>query len=72
MSLENQIETLDSGAEHSTSRITQIYAEKMHAARSTRSMQGERRVVTILFCDVSGSTQIAGSLDPEVWAEIMH
>lgn len=32
----------------------------------------ERRVVTILFCDVAGSTSIAEQLDPEEWAEIMH
>jgi predicted ATPase/class 3 adenylate cyclase len=34
-------------------------------------VQGERRVVTILFCDVAGSTAIAEQLDPEEWAEIM-
>lgn len=72
MSEKNHIETVNSEVEHPTQRIPQIYAEKMHAARSTRSMQGERRVVTILFCDVTGSTQMAGNLDPEIWAEIMH
>ena len=35
-------------------------------------MQGERRVVTMLFCDVEGSTAAAESLDPEEWAEIMN
>ena len=34
-------------------------------------MRGERRVVTILFCDVTGSTAMAERLDPEEWAEIM-
>lgn len=34
-------------------------------------MQGERRVVTVLFCDVTGSTSMAEQLDPEEWAEIM-
>ena len=29
---------------------------------------GERRVVTILFCDVKGSTTMAEKLDPEEWA----
>jgi class 3 adenylate cyclase/tetratricopeptide (TPR) repeat protein len=33
---------------------------------------GERRVCTILFCDVRGSTAIAERLDPEDWAEIMN
>ncbi len=47
-------------------------AAQRRAARESRSMQGERRVVTILFCDVSGSTAMAGQLDPEEWAEIMN
>src|SRR5579859_861759 len=35
------------------------------------ALAGERRVVTILFCDVRGSTAMAGKLDPEEWAGIM-
>ncbi len=33
---------------------------------------GERRVVTILFCDVKGSTAMADTLDPEDVMEIMN
>lgn len=40
--------------------------------RSSRSVEGERRIVTILFCDVKGSTAMAEHLDPEEWAEIMN
>jgi class 3 adenylate cyclase len=36
-----------------------------------RSASGERRVVTILFSDVQGSSAMAEALDPEDWAEIM-
>ena len=36
------------------------------------SMEGERRVVTMLFCDVKGSTAAASQLDPEDWAEIIN
>jgi class 3 adenylate cyclase/tetratricopeptide (TPR) repeat protein len=32
----------------------------------------ERRIVTILFADVTGSTSIAEQLDPEEWTEIMN
>jgi class 3 adenylate cyclase/tetratricopeptide (TPR) repeat protein len=39
---------------------------------SPRIVGGERRVITILFCDVVGSTHLAGQLDPEEWAEIMN
>ncbi len=36
------------------------------------SVAGERRIVTILFSDVTGSTALASRLDPEEWAAIMN
>ena len=45
---------------------------RLEAARSTRAGAGERRIVTILFCDVKGSTAAASQLDPEEWAEIIN
>jgi class 3 adenylate cyclase len=36
------------------------------------SSAGERRMVTILFCDVVGSTTLAEQMDPEVWTRIMN
>ncbi|MDX1659055.1 MAG: adenylate/guanylate cyclase domain-containing protein [Nitriliruptorales bacterium] len=33
---------------------------------------GERRTVTMLFCDVKDSTATAEKLDPEAWTVIMH
>lgn len=45
---------------------------KLESARAGGSMAGERRVVTMLFCDVQGSTAAAGALDPEDWAEIIN
>ncbi|MGB8647724.1 MAG: adenylate/guanylate cyclase domain-containing protein [Anaerolineae bacterium] len=47
-------------------------ATKLEAARVSRSVEGERRIVTILFCDVKGSTAMAEKLDPEEWADIMN
>lgn len=44
---------------------------KLQTARDRRAMVGERRVVTVLFCDVAGSTEMAERLDPEVWADVM-
>ena len=35
-------------------------------------MVGERRVVTMLFCDVRGSTAAAEQMDPEDWGEIIN
>ena len=45
---------------------------KLAAARAGGGMAGERRIVTMLFCDVTGSTAAAQNLDPEEWAEIMN
>jgi len=45
---------------------------KLEAARASHSKEGERRIVTILFCDVTGSTSMAEKLDPEEWTVIMN
>ena len=45
---------------------------KLESARASGGMQGERRVVTMLFCDVQNSTAAAEGLDPEEWAEIIN
>lgn len=52
--------------------MTKQVADKLEAARASRAVEGERRIVTILFCDVKGSTSMAEQLDPEEWAEIMN
>jgi class 3 adenylate cyclase/predicted ATPase len=36
----------------------------------TASPRGERRHLTVLFCDLVGSTHIASKLDPEEWREL--
>ena len=46
--------------------------DKLESARAGQAMAGERRVVTILFCDVKGSTAAAEKIDSEDWAEIMN
>jgi predicted ATPase/class 3 adenylate cyclase len=45
------------------------YAERLLATRG--QVGKERRVVTMLFSDVKGSTTMAEQMDPEDWAEIM-
>ncbi|MFQ5859147.1 MAG: tetratricopeptide repeat protein, partial [Anaerolineae bacterium] len=45
------------------------YVEQLQAAKGR--VRGERRVVTILFSDVKGSTAMAENLDPEEVMEIM-
>lgn len=46
------------------------YVEKLLAAKG--HVEGERRVVTILFSDVKGSTALGERLDPEEVLEIMN
>ena len=43
--------------------------DKLSAARGS---VGERRVVTLLFCDIQGSTALAEAHDPEEWTEIVN
>lgn len=45
---------------------------KFEAARAQDAMVGERRVITMLFCDVKGSTAAAEKVDPEIWSNIMN
>ena len=46
--------------------------DKLRAARRSGTMAGERRVVTMLFCDIKGSTALAEQLDPEAWSDIIN
>ncbi len=55
-----------------TQYIPKALVKKLEAARSSGDMVGERRVVTMLFCDVKGSTAAADKLDPEEWSEIIN
>lgn len=34
--------------------------------------EAQRRIITMLFCDVQDSTSLAERLDPEEWAEVMN
>ena len=34
--------------------------------------EAERRPVTVMFCDLVGSTTLSGQLDPEVWREVVQ
>jgi class 3 adenylate cyclase len=46
--------------------------EPVVSPTTTPPFDGERRVVTILFCDVNGSTAMAENLDPEEWARTIQ
>ena len=40
------------------------------ASPSLPTREGERRQLTVLFCDLVGSTEIAAQLDPEEWRDL--
>jgi class 3 adenylate cyclase/tetratricopeptide (TPR) repeat protein len=40
-------------------------------SEASDGLTGERRHLTVLFCDLVGSTEIASHLDPEQWREIV-
>lgn len=69
---------IQSEAKPDTSRVTleqyipRELLEKLEAVRASGGQLGERRIVTMLFCDVTGSTAAAEKLDPEEWAEIIN
>ncbi|MBL7183608.1 MAG: AAA family ATPase, partial [Anaerolineae bacterium] len=50
--------------------VPKEFAERLLATRG--KVEGERRIVTILFSDVKGSTAMAEELDPEEVMEIMN
>ena len=49
-----------------------IPRELLAKLTAARGAVAERRVVTMLFCDVQGSTALAEQLDPEEWTEIIN
>src|SRR6266852_4976929 len=42
---------------------------RVEAEQRDTGLTGERRHLTVLFCDLAGSTAIAAQLDPEEWRE---
>jgi class 3 adenylate cyclase/tetratricopeptide (TPR) repeat protein len=52
--------------------LPQELITKLEYACAQNTMVGERRVITMLFCDVKGSTAAAEKVDPEIWTDIMN
>ena len=51
--------------------VPKQFAERLLQSRTGR-VEGERRIVTVLFCDVKGSTALGEERDPEEILEIMN
>jgi class 3 adenylate cyclase/tetratricopeptide (TPR) repeat protein len=41
------------------------------ARRAAQSLEDERKQATVLFCDIQGSMELAESLDPELWRNVL-
>jgi len=50
--------------------VPEELAEKIRASRGT--IVGERKQVTVLFCDLAGSTALAERLDPEEYHDLLE
>ena len=50
----------------------QVTDEIAEAVTRHGETSGERRTITMLFCDVTGSTAAAEQLDPEAWTSVMR
>ncbi|TMA94201.1 MAG: hypothetical protein E6J77_04030 [Deltaproteobacteria bacterium] len=60
-------------AEDSLARLSRrsLPEELAHKIRAAGVIEGERKQVTVLFCDLSGSTAIAERLDPEDYHDLL-
>jgi class 3 adenylate cyclase len=48
-----------------------LEAQSKHRAEASARSVGERRYLTVMFCDLVGSTGIAAGLDPEEWRDLV-
>ncbi|MCE7737049.1 MAG: AAA family ATPase [Candidatus Heimdallarchaeota archaeon] len=55
-----------------TKYIPMALQKKLEESAKLGGIENERRIVTILFCDVVGSTKHAEGMDPEEWTEIIN
>ncbi|MGE0486676.1 MAG: adenylate/guanylate cyclase domain-containing protein [Gammaproteobacteria bacterium] len=56
-------------------RLPRDYTPKHLAEKilqSKTALEGERKQVTVLFCDIQGSMQLAQQLDPEHWHRLLE
>ena len=63
---------VDTVLESLRQQLAELKAAESQRQPPIASSSSERRVVTILFCDVAGSTALAESMDPERWTEFMN
>jgi class 3 adenylate cyclase/tetratricopeptide (TPR) repeat protein len=61
----------DAAVEAALAGLREKLAALEEDGKRSDSLSGERRIVSVLFSDIKGSTEMAGLFDPEEWAGIM-
>ena len=64
-----QVSPLPSAAPQPASYTPRHLVEKVLTSRS--ALEGERKQVTVLFCDIADSSELAQQLDPEIMHQLM-
>jgi class 3 adenylate cyclase/tetratricopeptide (TPR) repeat protein len=64
------VDTAPLSPERHSPEIPEDLARKILASKDT--IEGERKVVTVMFCDLVGSTAIAERLDPEEYHDLLE
>src|SRR6516164_11729979 len=59
------------GGERTTSDVAQAATSVTSAPTSPPSIDAERRQLTVMFCDLVGSTELSSRLDPEDLREVI-
>ena len=63
----------DDAAQNPTKRSGQVSPESPSStSAATRTPSAERRQLTVLFCDLVGSTALSGKIGPEEFSEVIH
>src|SRR5262245_1567020 len=55
-----------------TERTSRPAARSARARSHTAVPEAERRQLTVMFCDLVGSTALSAQLDPEEYREVVH
>src|SRR6201984_241502 len=65
------IANLDDKSPRVCPELVSSSAQSTTAATDTAKAVGERRYLTVLFCDLVGSTSISAQLDAEEWRDLV-
>jgi hypothetical protein len=80
-SLASSVQSLESKGQSLESRVQRLESEEKGRASTVQTLDArprtldsaaERRQLTVMFCDLVGSTALSERLDPEEWREVVR